>query len=120
MGRNRVPDAKREKRRQAQPGDGPDRSRQGEAPRFDAGRILWADQAWEDYLWWQAQDPRILARVNALIDDALRSPFEGIGKPEPLRHGWSGYWSRRITREHRLVYRSGNGMVFIAQCRFHY
>ncbi|MBK5971303.1 MULTISPECIES: Txe/YoeB family addiction module toxin [Thiorhodovibrio] len=65
--------------------------------------ISWHPQAWEDYLYWQQEDKRILKRVNALVKDVQRNPFEGIGKPEPLKHEWSGFWSRRINDEHRLV-----------------
>ncbi len=82
--------------------------------------ISWHPQAWEDYLYWQQEDKRILKRVNALIKDIQRSPFEGIGKPEPLKYDWSGFWSRRINDEHRLVYTYEKGQVIIAQCRYHY
>ncbi len=83
-------------------------------------RLSWAEEAWEDYLYWQRQDKKILKRINLLIKDIKRSPFEGIGDPEPLRHNWTGYWSRRITREHRLVYAARDGELLIAQCRYHY
>ena len=80
-------------------------------------------RAWEEYRFWQAHDPRTLARLDALIADAIRSPFKGIGKPEPLRDNLSGWWSRRIDGEHRLVYRvAGKGddqVLEIMQCRFH-
>ena len=82
--------------------------------------ICWADEAWEDYLYWQQTDKRVLKRVNELIKDIRRNPFEGIGKPEPLKHQWAGYWSRRITEEHRLVYKYEDETVSIAQCRYHY
>lgn len=82
--------------------------------------LMWAEPAWEDYLYWQATDKATLKRINALIKDNVRHPFEGIGDPEPLRHQWSGYWSRRIDREHRLVYKPSDGAVMIAQCRYHY
>lgn len=82
--------------------------------------ISWHPQAWEDYLYWQQEDTRILKRINALVKDVQRSPFEGIGKPEPLKHQWSGFWSRRINDEHRLVYTYQNAQVIIAQCRYHY
>ncbi len=82
--------------------------------------LAWAEKAWEDYLYWQATDKKILKRINELIKDIKRHPFEGIGDPEPLRHNWSGYWSRRIDREHRLVYRATDDTVIIAQCRYHY
>lgn len=77
-------------------------------------------KAWEDYLYWQATDKAVLKRVNALIKDIDRHPFEGIGQPEPLKHNWSGYWSRRIDQEHRLVYEISDDAILIAQCRFHY
>ena len=83
-------------------------------------KILFADKAWEDYLHWQATDRQVLKRINELIKDIQRSPHQGIGKPEPLRHALSGYWSRRITDEHRLVYRVENRTLLIAQSRFHY
>ncbi|MEA3642795.1 MAG: Txe/YoeB family addiction module toxin [Lamprobacter sp.] len=82
--------------------------------------ISWHPQAWEDYLYWQQEDKRILKRVNALIQDVQRNPFDGIGKPEPLKHEWSGFWSRRINDEHRLVYTYQDGQMIIAQCRYHY
>lgn len=82
--------------------------------------LAWAEKAWEDYLYWQATDKKILKRINELIKDIKRHPFEGIGDPEPLRHNWSGYWSRRIDREHRLVCRATDDTVIIAQCRYHY
>lgn len=82
--------------------------------------LSWADHAWEDYLYWQGTDTKILARINTLIKDIQRQPFQGIGKPESLKHNWTGYWSRRINREHRLVYKVSKDTVFIAQCRYHY
>lgn len=82
--------------------------------------LAWAAKAWEDYLYWQATDKQALKRINALIKDIQRSPHEGLGNPEPLRHNWSGYWSRRIDREHRLVYKTGSEMIIIVQCRYHY
>ena len=83
-------------------------------------KLLFADKAWDDYLHWQANDRQIIKRINELIKDIQRSPYQGIGKPEPLRHALSGYWSRRITDEHRLVYRVENQTILIAQARFHY
>ena len=83
-------------------------------------KITFAETAWEDYLHGQASDAKILERLNALIKDCTRHPFAGIGKPEPLRGNWSGCWSRRITQEHRLVYRVEGGALQIAQCRYHY
>jgi toxin YoeB len=83
-------------------------------------KLIWADKAWEDYLFWQSQDKKILQRINRLIKEIQRDPFRGVGEPEPLKHNWTGYWSRRITREHRLVYKSQRDELLIAQCRFHY
>jgi len=82
--------------------------------------LAWADTAWDDYLYWQQTDKKIFKRINLLIKDAKRQPFEGLGEPEPLKHNWSGYWSRRITLEHRLVYEVKDNMLVIAQCRYHY
>ncbi len=82
--------------------------------------LSWADNAWEDYLYWQRTDKKKLKRINALIKDIARRPYEGIGDPEPLRHNWSGYWSRRIDREHRLVYKPAKDTIYIVQCRYHY
>lgn len=82
--------------------------------------LVFSSQAWEDYLHWQETDRRMLRRVNEVIRDIRRDPFEGIGKPEPLRHALSGYWSRRITQEHRIVYRVRDGELLIAQIRDHY
>ena len=79
-----------------------------------------ADEALEDYLYWQKQDQRMLERINQLIRETQREPFAGIGKPEPLKHALSGYWSRRITDEHRIVYRVEEDALLIAQLRFHY
>jgi toxin YoeB len=81
---------------------------------------VFADQAWEDYLYWQVQDRKILKRINELIKETERSPFEGIGKPEPLKHSLAGYWSRRINDEHRMVYKVHDGSLLLAQLRFHY
>ena len=87
-------------------------------------RLLWDEGAWEDYLWWQENDRKVAKKINELIRNAQRTPFEGLGKPEPLKENWSGWWSRRITQEHRLVYRvTGEGeqeALVIAQCRYHY
>jgi toxin YoeB len=82
--------------------------------------LVFADEAWEDYLYWQRQDKKILKRINFLIKEIKKEPFGGRGDPEPLRHNWSGYWSRRITREHRLVYKVVENAIWIAQCRYHY
>ncbi|MGQ3016530.1 Txe/YoeB family addiction module toxin [Phenylobacterium sp.] len=87
-------------------------------------RLVFADQAWDDYLHWQKTDANVLARLNGLIRECMRTPFQGTGKPEPLRGELKGWWSRRITLEDRLVYRvSGAGaaqQLEIAQCRYHY
>ena len=82
--------------------------------------LAWASTAWEDYLYWQQQDKQMLKRINLLIKDIQRQPFTGIGDPKPLRHNWSGYWSRRIDKEHRLVYKITDELLIIAQCRYHY
>jgi toxin YoeB len=83
-------------------------------------KLVFAEQAWEDYLYWQQQDKRIVRRINDLIEATMRDPFDGIGKPEPLRHALAGYWSRRITEEHRMVYKPEKDALLIAQLRFHY
>lgn len=83
-------------------------------------KIVFATRAWDDYLWWQTQDRKVLNRINNLIRDIVRNGDEGIGKPEPLKHGFRGYWSRRTTDEHRLVYRIEDDEVRIAACRYHY
>lgn len=83
-------------------------------------RIEWAEEAWEDYLYWQQTNKVALKRINALIKDIARNPFDGIGKPEPLKHHLSGFWSRRIDDEHRLIYAVDDGCLKIAQCRYHY
>lgn len=83
-------------------------------------KLAWSENAWEDYLHWQNSDKAKLRRINALIREIQRTPFEGMGAPEPLKHHLSGFWSRRIDREHRLVYRVAEDTVFIAQCRYHY
>jgi toxin YoeB len=83
-------------------------------------RLIFSEQAWADYLHWQSVDRKMLARINDLLKDCTRSPVAGIGKPEPLRGPLSGWWSRRITQEHRLVYRATPDGLLIAQCRYHY
>lgn len=82
--------------------------------------LIFAGNAWEDYLHWQKTDKKILERINVLIKDVRRNPFDGLGKPEPLKHALSGYWSRRINDEHRMVYKVHDGDIFIAQLRYHY
>jgi toxin YoeB len=83
-------------------------------------RLIFSDHAWDDYLYWQKTDKKNLNRINALIQEIQRSPFTGMGKPEPLKFGLSGYWSRRIDREHRMVYKVVDGDLLIAQLRHHY
>lgn len=83
-------------------------------------QLIFSTNAWEDYLHWQQTDKTILKRINTLIAEIQRTPFEGRGKPERLRHGLSGYWSRRITDEHRLVYKVVEDGILIAQLRYHY
>lgn len=82
--------------------------------------LSWAENGWQDYLYWQTTDKKTLKRINSLIRDISRHPFEGIGDPEPLKHHWAGYWSRRIDREHRIVYKATEDATYIVQCRFHY
>lgn len=82
--------------------------------------LSWAADAWEDYLYWQRTDKKTLNRINSLIKDIERQSFSGLGKPEPLKHPWAGYWSRRIDREHRLVYKVTDEAIIIVQCRYHY
>ena len=83
-------------------------------------RLIFSKRAWEDYQFWIRTDKQILKRINLLIQDAQRTPFEGLGKPEPLRHQLGGFWSRRITGEHRLVYAVEDNDLLIAQLRYHY
>ncbi len=83
-------------------------------------KLLFSENAWEDYLFWQKTDKKTLKRINKLIKDILRNKYEGIGKPEALKHNLSGFWSRRITNEHRIVYKIENNSVLIAQLRYHY
>ncbi|CAM3660133.1 Txe/YoeB family addiction module toxin [Xenorhabdus thuongxuanensis] len=82
--------------------------------------LSWAETAWEDYLYWRQTDKSILKRINTLIKAIKRQPFDGLGDPEPLKHNWSGYWSRRIDRQHRLVYKVTDTATIIVQCRYHY
>ena len=83
-------------------------------------KLVFSEHAWDEYLHWQKTERKLLKRINLLIQDTRRSPFEGIGKPEPLKHGLAGYWSRRVNEEHRLVYKIEPDAVLIAQCRYHY
>ena len=82
--------------------------------------LTWVEKAWEDYLYWQAKDKKTLKRINTLIKDIQRQPFNGLGDPEPLKYNWAGYWSRRIDREHRPVYGQTDQAIIIVQCRYHY
>jgi len=83
-------------------------------------KLIFAEPAWQDYLYWQAQDKQMVQRINKLIQEIQREPFAGIGKPEPLKHALSGFWSRRINDEHRIVYKVENDSLLIAQLRYHY
>lgn len=83
-------------------------------------KLIFSEHAWADYLYWQRTDKKILRRINKLIEDIRRSPFEGIGKPEPLKYHLTGYWSRRINDEHRIVYTVDDNAISIAQLRYHY
>jgi len=82
--------------------------------------LVFADKAWDDYLYWQKNNRQVLKKINTLIKEIQREPFKGLGDPEPLKYNWSGYWSRRITLEHRIVYRVQDDNLLIAQCRYHY
>lgn len=81
---------------------------------------VWSDEAWEEYIHWQTQDRKTLKRINQLLKDIDRNGYDGIGKPEPLKHDYQGFWSRRIDQVNRLVYRIENGQIEIAQCGLHY
>ncbi|MEO7215974.1 Txe/YoeB family addiction module toxin [Mucilaginibacter sp.] len=83
-------------------------------------KIVFLDQAWEDYLYWQNTDKAVLKKINSLVKEIERAPFEGSGKPDPLRHNLAGWWSRRINLEHRIVYQIDGGAIVILQCRYHY
>lgn len=83
-------------------------------------KLVFSEHAWEDYLYWQKTDKKLLNRINSLIKAVQREPFVGVGKPEPLKHGLAGYWSRRIDTEHRMVYRVTEDALLIAQLRYHY
>lgn len=83
-------------------------------------KLIFVEESWEDYLYWQRVDKKMLKRINALLKDISRSPFSGIGKPEPLKFKYKGFWSRRINDEHRLIYRVKEDEIHIAKCRFHY
>lgn len=83
-------------------------------------KMIWSTNAWQDYLYWQRVDTKMVKRINDLIKSCLRTPFEGVGKPEALKGDLQGYWSRRITSEHRLVYKYEQEQLSIAACRYHY
>lgn len=83
-------------------------------------KLAWTDEAWQGYLYWQSQDKKTLKRINKLIEDMKRHPFEGLGKPEPLRENLSGFWSRRIDDTNRLVYAVDDNFITIISCRYHY
>lgn len=83
-------------------------------------RLIFSENAWQDYLYWQKTDKKRLKRINTLLQDIQRNKYEGIGKPEPLKYNLSGYWSRRINNEHRIVYKIENNSILIAQLRYHY
>ena len=83
-------------------------------------KYIFVDESWEDYLYWQKTDKKVLKRINMLIKDISRNPFDGIGKPEPLKHKYRGFWSRRIDGEHRSIYQVKEDEVRIIKCRFHY
>jgi toxin YoeB len=83
-------------------------------------KLTFSSHAWDEYLYWQQTDKAMLKRINALIKDIQRTPFEGLGKPEALKHGLSGYWSRRINAEHRIIYAVCDEAILIAQLRYHY
>lgn len=83
-------------------------------------KLSWTDEAWKGYIYWQSQDGKTLKRINRLINDIMRQPFEGIGKPEPLRGNLSGFWSRRIDDTNRIVYAVEDGFITILSCRYHY
>jgi toxin YoeB len=83
-------------------------------------RYIFTDESWEDYLYWQHSDKKKLKKINDLLKEIARSPFDGLGKPEPLKHQYAGFWARRIDEEHQLIYKYEEETIFIAKCRFHY
>ena len=83
-------------------------------------KLIWSDKSWEEYLSWQSTDKKVLKKINSLIKDIKRDPFEGIGKPEPLKYELQGCWSRRVTNEHRLVYEVEDDALYIVSCKYHY
>ena len=83
-------------------------------------KLAWGRQAWQDYVYWQSQDKKTLKRINRLIQDIMSNPFEGVGKPEPLKKNLSGFWSRRIDETNRLVYAADDNYITVISCRYHY
>ena len=83
-------------------------------------KYVFVEESWEDYLYWQKIDKKILNRINTLLKDISRNPYDGLGKPEPLKHNYRGFWSRRIDGEHRLIYQVKNDELRIVKCRYHY
>jgi len=83
-------------------------------------KLIFVDESWEDYLYWQQTDRKVLSKINDLLQDISRNPYSGLGKPEPLKYKYQGYWSRRINDEHRLIYRVKDDEIHLAKCRFHY
>ncbi|MBT3748717.1 MAG: Txe/YoeB family addiction module toxin [Bacteroidetes bacterium] len=83
-------------------------------------KYVFVEESWEDYLYWQKTNPKMLKRINKLLKDISRNPYTGLGKPEPLKHKYQGFWSRRIDQEHRIIYKVKDNEIHIAKCRFHY
>lgn len=83
-------------------------------------KLIFVDESWEDYLYWQQTDRKVLSKINDLLQDISRNPYSGLGKPEPLKYKYQGYWFRRINDEHRLIYRVKDDEIHLAKCRFHY
>jgi len=83
-------------------------------------KYIFVDESWEDYLYWQKTDKKVLSKINSLLKDISRNPYSGLGKPEPLKYKYKGFWSRRIDCEHRLIYQVKDDAIIIAKCRFHY
>jgi toxin YoeB len=120
MAGNRLPAQVSGKRRPSRESGAQSRGGPGDTLQPAQARIEWAPDAHQDYQRWRRLEPTIADKIDALIADVLRSPFSGIGKPEPLKHKLAGHWSRRITQEHRLVYRYQGGLLSILSCRYHY
>ncbi|MGH8675775.1 MAG: Txe/YoeB family addiction module toxin [Burkholderiales bacterium] len=120
MARDRLPAPQSRQRRSPGEGGAGSRGRQGRAVQPAPASVEWAPQAFADYERWRKIQPALAKKIDALIADIFRSPFAGIGKPEPLKRNLSGSWSRRVTHEHRLVYRYESGLLRILSCRYHY